>query len=105
MADSVGPTGRAWAALDGAVGRRVSADRLGERPGRLGLRPGQDRSPAWFHLVAELPARPPGRLPGIHVKVTAAWLHVFAGDRASDAADVGRWLEHRSDARTRSWTA
>jgi len=41
-----GPTGRAWAALDGAVGRRVSGGRLGERLGRLGLRPGQDRSPA-----------------------------------------------------------
>ena len=36
-----GPAGRAWAALDGAAGRRVSAGRLGERPGRVGLRPGQ----------------------------------------------------------------
>jgi hypothetical protein len=29
-------TGRAWAALDSAVGRRVSAGRLGEQLGRLG---------------------------------------------------------------------
>ena len=29
-----GATGRAWAALDGVVGRRVSAGRLGERLGR-----------------------------------------------------------------------
>ena len=43
-----GRTGRARAALDGAVGRRVSGGRFGERLGRLGLRPGQDRSPAWF---------------------------------------------------------
>jgi hypothetical protein len=49
-------TGRAWAALDSAVGRRVSAGRLGEQLGRLGLWPGQDRSVAWFQPTADLPA-------------------------------------------------
>jgi hypothetical protein len=45
------------ATLGGAVGHRLSAGRLGERLGRLGLRPGQDRSVAWFQPTAELPAR------------------------------------------------
>jgi len=56
--------------------------------------PGQDRSTAWFQLAAELPAGLLVRRPGIHVKVTVAWPHVFAGDRASYAADVSRWLKH-----------
>ena len=41
--------------------RRVSAGRLGERPR-------QDRSPAWFQLAAD----PLAYRPGIHVKVTVA---------------------------------
>jgi hypothetical protein len=48
---------------------------LGERLGRLCLRPGRDRSTAWFRLAAGLLAR----LRGIRVKVTAAWPHVCAG--------------------------
>ena len=57
------------AALDSAVGPAVSAARL---DGRLGLRAGQDRSPTWFQLPPELPARPLGPPPGIHVKDTVA---------------------------------
>ena len=45
-------------------------------------------------MAAELPAGLLVRRPGIHVKVTVAWPHVFAGDRASYAADVSRWLKH-----------
>jgi len=48
--------------------RRVSAGRLGERPR-------QDRSPAWFQLAAD----PLACRPGIHVKVTVAGPHVWAG--------------------------
>jgi hypothetical protein len=85
----------------GRAGRRcrpaVSAGRLGER---LGLRPGQGRLPAWFQVAAELPARlpgPPARHPGQgHGRLTAR----LCPDRASYAADVGHWLEHRPDART-----
>ena len=83
-----GAAGRAWAALDGAAGRRVGARGLGGRLGRLGLRPRQDRSTAWFQLAAGLPAGQLARLPGIRVKVTAGWPDVCAGDRASYAADV-----------------
>ncbi len=70
----------------GPAGRRVSA-------GRLGLRPGQDRSPAWVELPAGLLAP----LPGIHHGRLAARL---CRDRASYAADVGRRLEHRPGAST-----
>ncbi len=61
--------------LGGAIGRRVSAGRLGER---LGPQPGQDRSAAWSQLAAELPAWPSGSRGGIHVKVTAGLEHVCA---------------------------
>ena len=89
-----GPTGRAWAALDGAVGRRVSAGRLGERLGRLGLRPGQDRSPALFQLAGRA-ARPASWPAGRHPRHGHDRLAARLGrDRASYAADVGRWLEH-----------
>jgi len=83
---------------------------LGERLGRLGLRPGQDRSPAWFQLAAGLPADLLARLPGVHVKVTVAWPNVYAGDRASYAAGVAGWntdqmprLREPRIARVRRW--
>ena len=47
-----GRTGRAWAALDGAVA-------VGS-------------APAWFQLAPSCPPDLLARLPGIHVKVTAA---------------------------------
>ncbi len=68
---------------------------LGERLGRLCLRPGRDRSTAWFRLAAGLLAR----LRGIQVKVTAAWPARLRRDRASYAAVVGRCLGHWLDAK------
>ena len=60
----------------GRAGRRcrpaVSAGRLGERLGRLGLRPGQGCLPAWFQVAAGCPPGFLARLPGIQVKVTVA---------------------------------
>jgi hypothetical protein len=85
-------TGRAWAALDSAVGRRVSAGRLGEQLGRLGLWPVQDRSVAWFQPTAELPAAssPPAQHPRQgRERLTAR----PTPGRASYAADVSRCLE------------
>jgi hypothetical protein len=40
---------------------------------------GMNRSSAWFHLAAELPARLWPACPSIHVKVTCAWPYVCAG--------------------------
>ena len=93
--------GRKGMSCAGRCGRPpVSAGRLGERLGRLGLRPGRDRWAAWFQLAAGLPTAVVARLLGIHVKVTVARRYVFAGDRAGYAADVSGRLEHWPDART-----
>ena len=83
-----------WLFPGGQPGRPVSADRLGERLRRLGLRPGQARSTALFQLATELPAAVLARLLGIHIKVAVAWQHISAGDWTSYAADVSRRLEH-----------
>ena len=68
-------TGRAWTALDGTVGRRVSAagPARGSADSACGLGETVRRHGSGWA------ARPPGPLGGIQVKVTAAWPHVCAG--------------------------
>jgi hypothetical protein len=75
--------------LDGAVGRLVSAGRLGEGLGRLSLRP--EAKTARRRVFNWPPGRPPGllaHLPGIDGKVTVAWPTVCARGLAGYAAGV-----------------
>jgi hypothetical protein len=70
--------------------RHVSSYRLTERLRQLGLRPGQDRSAALFHLSTELPAALLARMLGIHITVAVAWQRASAGDWTTYAAEVSR---------------
>lgn len=79
-----------WLFPGGQPGRPVSADRLGERLRRIGIRPGQARSTALFQLATELPAAVLARMLGVHIKVAVQWQHVSAGDWTNYAADVSR---------------
>lgn len=77
-----------WLFPGGQPGRPLSAEQLGERLRRLGLRPGQARSTALFQLATDLPAALLARLLGIHIAV--AWQRASSGDWAAYAADVSR---------------
>ena len=91
--EGMGRAGPRWTVLS-AAGSASAGSASG---GRLGLRPGQDRSPAWFQLAAARPPGPPARHPRQgQGRLTAR----LCRDRASYAADVGRRREHRPDART-----
>src|SRR6266511_3099177 len=79
-----------WLLPGGQPGRPLSAEQLGERLRRLGLRPGQARSTALFQLATELPAAILARLLGIHIAVAVAWQRASSGDWAAYAADVSR---------------
>jgi hypothetical protein len=79
-----------WLFPGGQPGRPLSADQLGERLRRLGLRPGQARSAALFQLATDLPAAVLARMLGIHIAVAVAWQRASSGDWAVYAADVSR---------------
>ncbi len=79
-----------WLFPGGQPGRPISAEQLGERLRRLGLRPGQARSTALFQLATDLPAAALARLLGIHIAVAVAWQRACSGDWAAYAADVSR---------------
>ncbi len=61
-----------WLFPGGRPGQAISPAHLGERLRQLGLRPGQDRSTALFHLATELPAALLSRLLGIYISVAVA---------------------------------
>jgi len=79
-----------WLFPGGQPGRPLSAEQLGERLRRLGLRPGQARSTALFQLATDLPAALLARLLGIHIAVAVAWQRACSGDWAAYAAQVSR---------------
>ena len=79
-----------WLFPGGRPGHPISAEQLGERLRRLGLRPGQARSTALFGLAAELPAALLARLLGIHISVAVAWQRASSGDWTNYAADYSR---------------
>jgi len=99
-----------WLLPGGQPGRPLSAEQLGERLRRLGLRPGQARSTALFQLATELPAAILARLLGIHIAVAVAWQRASSGDWAAYAADVSRrtnpggHVMHRDDQPTHNPT-
>jgi hypothetical protein len=92
-----------WLFPGGQPGRPLSAEQLGERLRRLGLRPSQARSTALFQLATDLPAAILARLLGIHITVAVAWQRASSGDWAAYAADVSRRADpgghvmHRND--------
>jgi len=79
-----------WLFPGGQPGRALSAEQLGERLRRLGLRPGQARSTALFQLATDLPAAILARMLGIHITVAVAWQRACSGDWAAYAAQVSR---------------
>jgi hypothetical protein len=79
-----------WLFPGGQPGRPLSAEQLGERLRRLGLRPGQARSTALFQLATDLPAAILARMLGIHIAVAVAWQRASSGDWAAYAAEVSR---------------
>jgi hypothetical protein len=79
-----------WLFPGGRPGQAISAAHLGERLRQLGLRPGQARSTALFHLATELPAALLSRLLGIHISVAVAWQRASSGDWTGYAADYSR---------------
>ena len=79
-----------WLFPGGRPGQPISAAHLTERLRQLGLRPGQDRSSALFHLATELPAALLARLLGINISVAVAWQRASSGDWTNYAADYSR---------------
>lgn len=79
-----------WLFPGGQPGRPLSAYQLAERLRQLGLRPGQSRSAALFHLATDLPAALLSRMLGIHISVAVAWQRASSGDWTNYAADVSR---------------
>jgi hypothetical protein len=88
-----------WLFPGGRPGRPISAAHLSERLRQLGLRPGQDRSSALFHLATELPAALLARLLGIHISVAVAWQRASSGDWTNYAADYSRRNQTPSEPR------
>jgi hypothetical protein len=74
----------------GRPGQPISADQLGERLRRIGIRCGQSRSVALFQLATDLPAAVLARMLGIHISVAVQWQRASAGDWTAYAADVSR---------------
>jgi hypothetical protein len=79
-----------WLFPGGQPGRPISAYQLAQRLRQLGIRPGQARSTALFHLATELPAALLARLLGIHISVAVAWQRASGGDWTNYAADYSR---------------
>ena len=88
-----------WLFPGGRPGRPISAAHLSERLRQLGLRPGQDRSSALFHLATELPAALLARLLGIHISVAVAWQRASSGAWTNYAADYSRRNQTPSEPR------
>jgi len=82
-----------WLFPGGQPGRPISAFGLAERLRKLGIRSGQSRSTALFHLATELPAAILARLLGIHITVAVAWQRASSGDWTGYAAEVSRRMD------------
>lgn len=88
---ALGDQGRSpWLFPGGQPGRPLSSYQLAQRLRRLGLRPGQARSTALFHLATELPAAVLASMLGIHVSVAVQWQRACSGDWTTYAADYSR---------------
>lgn len=79
-----------WLFPGGQPGRPISTTQLTQRLNRLGIRPNQARSTAFFQLATEIPAAILARTLGIHTDVAVAWQRLPAGDWATYAAEVSR---------------
>jgi hypothetical protein len=71
-------------------GRALSAARLGERLGKLGINVRAGRRAALMHLAARLPAAVLADLLGIHATTAVGWVNAAGGDWSHYAAQLAR---------------
>ncbi|MET8860692.1 hypothetical protein [Streptomyces sp. NPDC004579] len=89
-----------WLFPGARAGRPMSAQHLGTRLNRIGLRGRAGRNSALLDLAAELPAVVLSNLLGIHVETATAWATEAGNTRPAYAAELARRHGHRTSPET-----
>jgi hypothetical protein len=89
------PSTTRWLFPGHLPGRPLTAARLGERLGRLGIDARAGRRAALTHLAARLPAAVLAELLHISPGTAVGWVHHAAGDWSSYAAHLARDRSHQ----------